>query len=188
MEPDLPERDRAPVRARDRAPVRAEAVASPGPVPEKEKIPGADAGPKTGQDRDADSPNRTPKKTRAVVIAHTSAQTKEVKTMPGYDRRGPFGEGPMTGGGRGYCNTAAQEYRSFRGYGYGRGAGPGRGFRSNRGFRAGFGWGPPAGYETYPEGSGMPDPGINELKAAVHSLQESLDAMTRRLTELEKSR
>ncbi len=106
--------------------------------------------------------------------------------MPGYDRRGPFGEGPMTGGGRGYCNAATQSYRTFRGYG--QGAGTGRGFRSNRGFRAGFGWGIPAGYEAYPEGSGMPDAGINEWKATAHSLQESLDAIIKKLSELEKSR
>lgn len=108
--------------------------------------------------------------------------------MPGYDRRGPIGEGPMTGGGRGYCNAGIQGYRTFRGYGYGRGAGPGRGFRSNQGFRAGFGWGPPSGNEKYPEGSGMPDAGINELKATVNSLQERLDAILRRITELEKSK
>jgi len=27
--------------------------------------------------------------------------------MPGYDRTGPRGRGPMTGGGFGYCQTAA---------------------------------------------------------------------------------
>ena len=57
--------------------------------------------------------------------------------MPGFDGSGPLGQGPMTGGARGYCNP---------GYGgaYGRGFGRGRGFR--RGFGPGYGRGRGFGY------------------------------------------
>ncbi|MBN1688571.1 MAG: DUF5320 domain-containing protein [Candidatus Omnitrophica bacterium] len=58
--------------------------------------------------------------------------------MPGGDGTGPLGEGPMTGGGFGYCGQG--------GRGYGRGYGMGRGF--GRGFRFGqrrFGFGPRGG-------------------------------------------
>jgi hypothetical protein len=36
--------------------------------------------------------------------------------MPGFDGTGPMGQGPMIGGGRGFC---AMPYRSNRTYGYG---------------------------------------------------------------------
>ena len=46
--------------------------------------------------------------------------------MPGFDRTGPRGEGPMTGGGRGFCNPnrlpRGSFYRGF--YGAGRGGIP----------------------------------------------------------------
>ena len=46
---------------------------------------------------------------------------KEVLFMPGFDGTGPWGEGPMTGGARGYCNPG------WGGYGRGYGRGPGYG-------------------------------------------------------------
>jgi hypothetical protein len=39
--------------------------------------------------------------------------------MPGFDGTGPMGQGPMTGGGRGFC---AMPYRGYGSYGYGMGA------------------------------------------------------------------
>ncbi len=46
--------------------------------------------------------------------------------MPGFDRRGPLGEGPLTGGGRGRCNG---DGRMNMGWGNRmRGNGRGRGF------------------------------------------------------------
>ena len=36
--------------------------------------------------------------------------------MPGFDGTGPMGQGPMTGGGRGFC---AMPYRAYGPYGYG---------------------------------------------------------------------
>jgi hypothetical protein len=45
--------------------------------------------------------------------------------MPGFDRTGPMGAGPMTGGARGRCNpaTAGTVPAYAGGYGYGRGLG-----------------------------------------------------------------
>ena len=50
--------------------------------------------------------------------------------MPGFDGTGPRGEGPMTGGGRGYCVVpfGAAGRQSGKGSFYGRGAG--RGWRN----------------------------------------------------------
>ena len=58
--------------------------------------------------------------------------------MPGFDGTGPFGEGGMTGGGRGRCAVKAGVLAGGRGFGRGmggRGLGRGRGncFRSLRG-------------------------------------------------------
>ncbi|MDY0131829.1 MAG: DUF5320 domain-containing protein [Desulforegulaceae bacterium] len=43
--------------------------------------------------------------------------------MPGMDKTGPNGAGPMTGGARGYCSGNFQGARNPSGYGYGRGGG-----------------------------------------------------------------
>jgi len=68
--------------------------------------------------------------------------------MPGFDRTGPLGQGPMTGGGFGDCRgnympdfgTGGRGFYSR--YGANRGAGLGRGQRiCRRGF---WGFGPPA--------------------------------------------
>jgi len=50
--------------------------------------------------------------------------------MPGFDGTGPMGQGPMTGGGRGYCVVplGAAGRQSEKGFFYGRGAG--RGWRN----------------------------------------------------------
>jgi len=101
--------------------------------------------------------------------------------MPGFDGTGPRGEGPMTGGARGYCNP---------GYtGYGRGYGP----RWGRGFRGGFGWGrppyPPAG-SWYGPGYGAPygtsrEDELGMLKKRADMLKTDLDAIHKRIEELD---
>ena len=73
--------------------------------------------------------------------------------MPGFDGTGPRGMGPMTGGGRGYCNPYASAYGLRTGYGFrpGYGASFGRpfwgggGFGRGRGYRA-AGYAVPRGY------------------------------------------
>lgn len=113
--------------------------------------------------------------------------------MPGFDRTGPMGAGPMTGGARGRCNPAtAGTIPAFTGgYGYGRGLGLRRGFRGGfgpgqgrgRGYGRGYGWYPPAVGAVYPEQA------VDEmdlLKAQADSLKKSMDAINKRIEELEK--
>ncbi|HDL07289.1 MAG TPA: hypothetical protein ENG35_00940 [Desulfobacteraceae bacterium] len=99
--------------------------------------------------------------------------------MPGFDGTGPAGAGPMTGGARGLCNPAAGGYVPVfaRGYGYGRGFGRGAGFGR------GYGWYPPAYAPRYPL---RPEDEINGLKAESDYLKGSLDAINKRIEELEK--
>ncbi len=62
--------------------------------------------------------------------------------MPGFDGTGPAGQGPLTGGGRGFCavpagNVGARGYGQNVVYGLGRGGLPrgcGRGFGGGRRF------------------------------------------------------
>jgi len=53
--------------------------------------------------------------------------------MPGFDKTGPMGQGPMTGGGQGYCATP-EAYTRSRLFGFG---GLGRGWR-HRNFATGI--------------------------------------------------
>ena len=110
--------------------------------------------------------------------------------MPGYDRSGPMGAGPMTGGGRGLCGRPAgtADLPLYgRGYGYGRGVGYRRG--------GGRGWGRGAGpafggYGTLPSG-GFGDPvsktdEVEMLRSDADAMQRSLESIQRRIAELEK--
>ena len=75
------------------------------------------------------------------------------KVMPGGDRSGPAGLGPMTGRGAGFCagfGIGGYASRTFR-LGFGRGFGGGRGFRGGR--FGGEGWGRRHGFNAY----GAPD-------------------------------
>jgi len=75
---------------------------------------------------------------------------KEVLVMPGFDRRGPEGQGPMTGRGLGDCNPDNRQNNQdaatnpdnrdiefVRGPGFGRGLGRGFGRGLGRGFGRG---------------------------------------------------
>lgn len=111
--------------------------------------------------------------------------------MPGMDRTGPMGAGPMTGGARGRCNpaTAATIPAFAGGYAYGRGLALRHGFRGaygrdrsrGRGYGRGFGWYPPAfvpGYATEAADE------LDMLKADAEYMQRSLDAINKRIKEL----
>ena len=111
--------------------------------------------------------------------------------MPGFDRTGPRGAGPMTGGARGQCYSASAGYnpRFSEGFGYGRGLG--RGFRGGfgpgrgqgRGFGRGYGWYPPdVGPGTFQSAAEE----IDMLKADAEFMQKSLDAVNERLKELDQ--
>jgi len=111
--------------------------------------------------------------------------------MPGFDRSGPMGVGPMTGGRRGLCNPANTEYDAqIDGmFGFGRGIRRGRGFRGGvgRGIGRAFGrrgWNQPSYYPAYAQ---SPEEELNMLKAEANSVKNSLDIIHRRIAELEKS-
>lgn len=113
--------------------------------------------------------------------------------MPGFDGTGPIGAGPMTGGARGLCNQANAGYnpRFTEGYGYGRALGLRRGFRG--GFGPNRGWGRGLGriYGGYPTDAGRSYSmnavdAIDMLKADADYMQKSLDAISKRIEELEK--
>ena len=111
--------------------------------------------------------------------------------MPGFNRTGPTGAGPLTGGGRGPCNSEDSRYdRRFTDTrDYGRGLGLRRSFRGGfncgrgRGFRSDFRWYPAAGRPTYAvqvlEESEM-------LSAEAGDLQRRLEAINKRIAELDK--
>ena len=113
--------------------------------------------------------------------------------MPGFDRTGPMGAGPMTGGARGRCNpaTAGSIPPYPGGYGYGRGLGLRRGFRGGfgrgmgrgRGYGGGYGWYPAPVGPAYPVDAAEE---MNMLKAEADNLQKSLEAVNKRIKELEK--
>ncbi|HKL67859.1 MAG TPA: DUF5320 domain-containing protein [Bacteroidales bacterium] len=73
-----------------------------------------------------------------VIVAETGIETLKKKEviMPGGDKTGPIGAGPMTGRRLGFC-VGNTEPGAFYGRGYGMGRGPGMGFR--HGMRGGFG-------------------------------------------------
>jgi hypothetical protein len=111
--------------------------------------------------------------------------------MPGFDRTGPMGAGPMTGGTRGLCNpaTAGSFSAGTGGYGYGRGLGLRRGFRGGYGPGGGRGRGYGRGYGGYPPDAGPAYPGnaaseMDMLKADAEYMQNSLDAINKRIDAL----
>jgi hypothetical protein len=129
---------------------------------------------------------------------------KEVFVMPGFDGTGPASMGPMTGGGRGFCNPSWASYgpMSARGAGYGRGFARGygraRGLARGAGFGRGrgFGWRgffPPAGGWYGPAyGTGyaspydvQPEDEIRTLKDEAKYMKDELDAINKRIEELE---
>lgn len=123
--------------------------------------------------------------------------------MPGGDRTGPAGMGPMTGRAAGYCaGYQGPGYMNpfgrlgFRGWGRGRGGG--RGWRNwfyatgltgwqraGRGWPA-FGWGPaPAVSATPYDSSAGAEQQLGALKAQAEYLEEALNNIRRRIGELE---
>ena len=106
--------------------------------------------------------------------------------MPGYDRTGPMGAGPMTGGDRGRGNPTTAG--TIPAYAYGRGLGLRRGFRGGfgpgvgRGYGRCYRWDPAASGSFYP--LDMSDE-IEMLKAEADYMQKSLQAINKRIEDLE---
>jgi hypothetical protein len=121
--------------------------------------------------------------------------------MPGFDGTGPMGAGPMTGGGRGLCNSAYAGYGPGygRGFGYGRGYGRGRGFRKGfgAGYGRGFGYGRGYGGRAFSPAWGAwyapaygpytmnPQDEAGMLRDEAEYMKQELEAIQRRLEELE---
>ncbi|MDY6906302.1 MAG: DUF5320 family protein [Thermodesulfobacteriota bacterium] len=100
--------------------------------------------------------------------------------MPGFDRTGPMGGGPMTGGRRGLCFQANTGMSS----GYVGDPSLARGFRGRRGPGRGFG----RGGIFYPSVNAMAGQDeVGMLKSQAAGLQQSLDAINQRLEEIEGS-
>ena len=112
--------------------------------------------------------------------------------MPGFDGRGPAGGGPMTGGGRGYCNSEASYglERSWSRRDVGSVRGRGRGYRHmfwetgmprwarRKSDRPG----------PYREPSYSRDDAVRVLKAEAEALKDDLTAIESRMGELESGK
>ena len=105
--------------------------------------------------------------------------------MPGFDRTGPMGEGPMTGGARGRCNPRGL-FNTLGGFGLGRGARRGYG----QGFGRGYGRGPgrggfsPAGRGWY--GSAYDRPYAMDDRDEITILKNEADALNSELVEINR--
>lgn len=112
--------------------------------------------------------------------------------MPGFDRSGPMGAGPMTGGRRGLCGGSYGQPVTA-GYAYGYGGGRGMGFRRGYGgFRPGRGYGY-HGYGGYPAapvlGPAYSMSSAEEmamLRTEANAIKASLESIQNRIAELEK--
>jgi hypothetical protein len=97
--------------------------------------------------------------------------------------------GPMTGRGAGYCagyDMPGHAHRAFgRGFGMGWGGGFGRGhhWRHWHHARCVPGWSPAAWYGPY---APAPEQEVEALKGQAQWLKEQLDAINKRLEEIEK--
>jgi hypothetical protein len=116
---------------------------------------------------------------------------KEVINMPGGDRTGPWGGGPMTGRAAGYC--AGYTVPGYMNPGSGRGLGRGMGWGRGRGFgrgmgRGGFRWqgAYPYGVPYYPAQLSPKDE-ADMLKSQVDALKQELEDIQNRISVLEKT-
>jgi len=118
--------------------------------------------------------------------------------MPGFDGTGPFGQGPRTGGGFGFCPPTAGPYYYGQPvvYGVGRGGlprGGGRGFTfgGGRGRRWWHRWAypyPPAYYPAPAPAQMPPEEELTWLKEQSNALQDQLNQINARITELASER
>ncbi|MDZ7664358.1 MAG: DUF5320 domain-containing protein [Desulfotignum sp.] len=100
--------------------------------------------------------------------------------MPGFNRRGPENQGPITGWGRGLCtgNAGNAGYDTGFDQGYGPGYGRGRG-RGRRWAQGGFGGRGMRGRAVAPAAPESPD----ELKQRAEWLESELAAIRQQLNE-----
>lgn len=108
--------------------------------------------------------------------------------MPGLNRTGPMGAGPMTGGQRGLCNPVNADYDIEYGAAYGRGMAWGRRGRGGRrgGWDAGFGRGRAFGRQPL-SAADVPqtrDDELSQLKMQARSMQNALNQINQRIASL----
>lgn len=132
--------------------------------------------------------------------------------MPRGDRRGPLGEGPMTGRAMGYCAGNDRPGYAAGGYGMGRGLGRGRGAfahgvyggrgmawgygRGRQGYGGYNGFGPAYGSAygpAYSPGGFEQGPASKEnrkemLRAETEALEEQLNFLKREMDALEEEK
>ena len=110
--------------------------------------------------------------------------------MPGFDGTGPRGEGPMTGGGRGFCISNFAERRASGFYGAGRGGMPWGGGRG-RAWGGGRGWGRGMG-RGYGWGFAAPQPSAEDertyLADQLSALENEMREIKERLEKLDKDK
>jgi hypothetical protein len=119
-------------------------------------------------------------------------RNKEVKIMPGGDRTGPMGMGPMTGRGAGFCAGHGVPGYSNPGYGAGGAVFGGRGGRGrrNRFFATGIpGWrwftqNPMSGWTAFPERQEAPQSEWEALKGQARYLENCLKDIRARMEAL----
>ncbi|BDD88501.1 DUF5320 domain-containing protein [Desulfofustis limnaeus] len=104
--------------------------------------------------------------------------------MPGFDKTGPMGVGPMTGGGLGRC-TGVEVPSGVFGRGMGRGRGCGRGWAFSTGSGRGRGRGYAAGYPpAMPNVSAEQE--VDFLKTEAQRLEQQLQRINDRLGNLQQ--
>ena len=108
--------------------------------------------------------------------------------MPGFDKSGPVGAGPMTGGRKGLCGSGrAGIVRPFHGrYGFDGNRGYGSGFRGGfgRGFCKRLAWYPQAYGPEYPTAQTGE---LDSLKAEAALMKNTLETINERIAAMEKS-
>lgn len=107
--------------------------------------------------------------------------------MPGFDGTGPWGMGPMTGGGRGLCGPrgVVRPVPAGRWFGSGRGRGIGRG-AGWRWSRAGIGGGPMYGGAPAYTRAMTGEEELGFLKNEAEAMKRELDEIEARIKGIEK--
>lgn len=111
--------------------------------------------------------------------------------MPAGDRTGPFGQGPRTGRGAGYCaGFDAPGYANQGGFGFGVGRGRGRGrggfgFRRNNWGAAAPGWQGGFAAPWYNAPAPTREEEMQSLKNQAEALQANLKDIERRIQEID---
>jgi len=121
--------------------------------------------------------------------------------MPGGDRTGPMGSGPMSGHGMGYCAgfTRPGSMSPGPGYGFGKGGGFGRGFCQGFGLEKGRGWRHPGfgRFWSYPYPQETPystyqplteEQEMDVLEEQTKILEDELNQLKLRQTELKRQK